>query len=123
MLRLHFAQPLQVGARDGRPVVGRIGRVDLGGRGPFLEVAHDFGRLVVEGGDFAVPWTAAHEPHPAIRLGKITAEPSHLRERAAGILGMAGRTKGVDVAQNTVAAEWHARHNELLRARLGTGAS
>ena len=85
VLRLHLAQPVEVGGGHGREVARRVGRVALGGRRPLFEVGEDLGHLVVERFDVAMHRAAAHEPHAPVFFGEIAREALHVRERRVGI--------------------------------------
>src|SRR4029077_14056661 len=105
VLRLHFAQPREIGGGYGRGGARRVGGVLLGRRGPLLEVAEDLGGFVVQGDDPAVLRAAPHQPDAAVFFREVAAEALHRGERGLGLLVVTFRAEGVDVAVQAIAAQ------------------
>src|SRR5437762_4677160 len=110
VLRLHLAEPSEVGGGNRIKVPGRVRRVQLGRRGPLLEVAQDLGGLVVQRDDLPMPGAATYEPDLAVLLGEIAAQALHLGERAVGGFAMALGAEGHHITEDAVGAQPHSGH-------------
>ncbi|UBU19168.1 hypothetical protein LCN96_01035 [Nonomuraea gerenzanensis] len=103
VLGLQLGQAAEVGGGDGVEVAGGVGGVVLGGSGPLLQIFQDFWVFVVQGADKSVFAASAFQPHAAVALRQITAQPLDPVEVAA----MAARAERVDVPEDAVTPQTH----------------
>ena len=116
VLRLHLAEPVQVGGGDRIVVPECVRRVHLGRRGPFLEVAEDLGDFIVQRDHLPVPGAAAHQPDLAVLLGQVAAEPRHEAERPIGMLAVTRGAERYDVAQDAEVFHRHPTASDAFSA-------